>query len=1032
MKMKTMIAVVAMVAAFAFSAVADDVWYEGLDGVTVSGVGAASVTYRSESETAAWLDITVADGATATLTSLVNTSDPAVTISIQKLGGGKLAISSATAVSFLVEEGTLRIPGDNWGGHNANASSYTLTVHENGTVMAYSAHVPLPNVVMRGGRLVSYNEIPSSEQDLRVYKCWAMKHNIKVLPSQNGSPSVISGYASHIGHASYMPTFDIDAGAELQLDTMICNGWVSSGVPTISSFTKIGAGTLTFLRGGSISGVSTLKEGTLKFAAGASLGPDATLNTYAGTTIELEDGAAFDTPVNAAVSYTAAEYAVLTNCSIWVDAWQETAAEGASVSSIANRGTAGGSFAPPPSGYTSPCTFTANGVNGLPSYRFDGSNQTMQFSNLAYGTLEDPKHEIMILVAFEKKSYTVYRGLFSFALASNTANDNSSICTLYQQDNGENSFNLYNKSTSNAQVQNSLGTHYATNGVPSIFSFYCIGSDLTTRLDYHPNYNSNPTYNSNHNTDRSFDIAFDRMSIGGRKGAGEATSNPWDGAIGEVIVCTNYTSAALGTLQAYMKRKWLSGTKESRCGVAVIRVPQGTAAVTSLGGLSDGRTPPRLTKTGAGELMVGSVVSNSEVVVSEGVFSLIPTSVVSKIDVWMDAADEGTLTVENGEVVSVRNKGRAGGSFVRNMRYDVSGTLLTDLPTLSTMNGHTALGFDGTRALVLDSYTNHNDDATYTVFVAARVGDGANLGVSGNGADTSPFSLSSATNSVFDYDAPVGCHFETKTDGRIVFYGGVQGRTFSVTRPESMTAGAEFIFAHYNHNYGARSYLQTFTNGVAADSVTAKASDADRPYPAAIDVVSVGGRLGPKGTSFYRAAPLSSGMWIGQVGELIVCTRQPTADERAAILNYLRAKWCLAGDAPATPSAIETALVPSLDRNVTLTAAAGTELKSFAATQPLSGLALNGNATFTKGGDAASAMFDISGDLLLPANMTLRIFLEPTENMEADLIRFSGALGGSGTAWSIDAHRRKRWSVWPATGAIRIRYGLLGTKLILR
>ena len=54
MKMKTLIAAVAMAAAFAFSAVADDVWYEE-SGVTVSGTGAASVAYRSESETSAWL-----------------------------------------------------------------------------------------------------------------------------------------------------------------------------------------------------------------------------------------------------------------------------------------------------------------------------------------------------------------------------------------------------------------------------------------------------------------------------------------------------------------------------------------------------------------------------------------------------------------------------------------------------------------------------------------------------------------------------------------------------------------------------------------------------------------------------------------------------------------------------------------------------------------------------------------------------------------------------------------------------------------
>ena len=355
MKMKTLIAAAALAAAFAFSAVADDVWYEG-NGVTVSGTGAASVTYRSESETSAWLDITVADDATATLTSLVNTNSSSATLSIQKLGGGSLKIASPLAVSFLVEDGTLQVPGDCWGGHSANASAYTLTVHENGTVIGFS-HVPLPNVVMRGGRFVNYTEIPANEQGLRTYKCWAMKHLIKVLPSSNGTPSVISGYASHIGHASYMPTFDIDAGAELQLDTLICNGEVGGGVSKDSGFTKVGAGTLTFLRGGSLTGTTTLKEGTLKFAAGASLGPNATLNTYAGATIELEDGAAFETPINSALACTAAEYAVLTNCAIWADAWQETVAEGATVPTIVNRGTAGGAFTPPTSG--SPCTFTA-------------------------------------------------------------------------------------------------------------------------------------------------------------------------------------------------------------------------------------------------------------------------------------------------------------------------------------------------------------------------------------------------------------------------------------------------------------------------------------------------------------------------------------------------------------------------------------------------------------------------------------------------------------------------------------------------
>ena len=1020
MKMiKTMIAAVVLAAAFAFTAVAD-VWYEG-NNVTVSGTGTASVTYRSESATTAWLDITVADGATASLTSLVNTSDPAVTISIQKLGGGLLNIASPLAVSYTVEEGTLQVPNDCWGGHSEDASAYTLTVHENGTVKALG-HVPLPNVVMCGGRFDGYiDTVFDGEQKLRFYKGWALKHNIKVLPSSNG-PSVISSYACHIGHreAAFMPTFDIDEGAELQIDAMICNGAWGGETLVDSYFTKIGAGTLTFLRGGSITGKSTLKEGTLKFAAGASLGPDAKLNTYAGTTIELEDGAAFDTPINSSLSCTAAEYAVLTNCAIWVDAWQETATEGASVPTIANRGTVAGSFAPPSSGNA--CTFTANGVNGRPSYRFNGSNQSMLFSNLAYGTSSDPQNNVMLFIAFERNSYAQYRGFFSFALSSIALSDYQSDYTMYHQDNGETSFGLYNKS-----LANNIGTTKATNGTPCVLSFFSNSSKRRTEIDY-----IDGTNNQNNNSG-AFSVAFNRMVLGSRFAANCVPNNPWDGAIGEVIVCTNYDEATYNTILAYMKRKWHSGTRGEKCGVVAIKVPQGTAAATTVGGLSDGQTPT-LTKTGAGELMVNSVAADSDVVVSEGALSLIPTSVVSKIDVWMDAADEDTLTVADGEVVSVRNKGRAGGNFVKNLRAGVSDTVSPNLPLLTSMNGHTALGFDGTRALVLDSYTNHNDDTTYTVFVAARVGDGIDPTVSGSGRERSPFSLATAASAAFDYDAPVGCHIEPRDSGIVAVYGGVYGRAFSISGLANFKAGAGFVFAHYNYNYGALAYLQTFTNGAPAEAGMSHANH-ERPHPSAIDVVQVGGRLGPKGTSFYYGSASTANMWKGEVGELIVCTRQPTEAERAAILAYLRAKWFLPGGAATTPAAIETVLAPSLDRNVKVTAAGGTELKSFAATQPLSGLAVTGNATITRGGIATAAgytMFDIGGNLLLPASMTLRIATEPEENIKADLIRYSGSLDGSGTTWSIDAKRPSRWSIETAPGAIRVFYSIPGTMVIFR
>ena len=173
-------------------------------------------------------------------------------------------------------------------------------------------------------------------------------------------------------------------------------------------------------------------------------------------------------------------------------------------------------------------------------------------------------------------------------------------------------------------------------------------------------------------------------------------------------------------------------------------------------------------------------------------------------------------------------------------------------------------------------------------------------------------------------------------------------------------------------------------------------------------------------------------MWKGEVGELIVCTRQPTESERAAILAYLRAKWFTSGGDATTPSAIAQPIVPALDRNVKVAMSGGTELKSLAATQPLASLSVTGDATFARGGSSATSAFDISGDLLLPANMTLRMLFEPAENTYADLITWSGSLGGAGSSWSISASRPSCWTVETKPNAIRVRYTEPGMMLIVR
>jgi len=75
-------------------------------------------------------------------------------------------------------------------------------------------------------------------------------------------------------------------------------------------------------------------------------------------------------------------------------------------------------------------------------------------------------------------------------------------------------------------------------------------------------------------------------------------------------------------------------------------------------------------------------------------------------------------------------------------------------------------------------------------------------------------------------------------------------------------------------------------------------------------------------------------------------------------------------------------------------------------------------------------MFDVSGDVSLPAGMTLSIV--PGLEANADLINCSGTLNASDTSWNIDAKRPARWSVETKQNTIRALYTIPGTKLIVR
>ena len=75
-------------------------------------------------------------------------------------------------------------------------------------------------------------------------------------------------------------------------------------------------------------------------------------------------------------------------------------------------------------------------------------------------------------------------------------------------------------------------------------------------------------------------------------------------------------------------------------------------------------------------------------------------------------------------------------------------------------------------------------------------------------------------------------------------------------------------------------------------------------------------------------------------------------------------------------------------------------------------------------------MFDVSGDVSLPAGMTLSIVSGLEAN--ADLINCSGTLNASGTSWNINAKRPARWAVETKQNTIRAQYTKPGMMVIIQ
>ncbi|MBQ6338230.1 MAG: hypothetical protein IJI36_03710 [Kiritimatiellae bacterium] len=945
-----------------------------------------------------------------------------------------------TGSRWIIEEGVLRpCSGDMFAGHTGS-HNLVIEVHENGTFQLNNAghHLPVCAIVLRGGTLQGFRGQFLSNASYGVeggsrWKGWGLNGPITVLPSLNGQPSRIIARASHLRHGAdtVATVFDVHDGATLEVDALLEPGRLGSSTsPNAGNLVKTGGGTLKLLKPCAAKGLIDIREGTVELGPGVRFNPAATVNVSPNAKLVLGDKAQVVNAVDAASALCA-------SADVWLDASRLSLADGAAVNSVPNLGTAGGNFAK----FTwstsnariyefgnsatrkgqipAVPTFKAGGINGKGVLNFNG------IQALCLPTYTNKTQHLQVFYVSEWTYWTQgtgsqggmgkWGGPFSFANRSMTGDDNA-MKGVHSYQHGNTTV-----STIYAFPNNSAST--TVNGL-DVGTPYLVSSFLTHTNKgvtvYIDDNHAPQSARSAHNAACTGDVNVEFVCVGGRTTVGGGpqvwSSSPWVGSqdrmyigyIGEMLAFTRTLSAdEEEQILAYLKRKWFNSTvavpeetEKALANTVRIEVPEGAEAnyVANVAAATDG-AEFALAKTGAGTLRYGGAVAGGAILdVAEGGLKLKDGRLPAQVDVWIDAADASTLTLDaDSRVTNLVNKGAAGGSFVRNARRST----VPYGPTVKTgedgMNGNPALAFNGNEALVLNSYTNYTSPREVYVYLAARrtrydENTGASNG-GGHGKWASPLTLGSATATASDEMIKGVFHFSEGTSSVTADIG--NDKTDGIALPAN---GADYLLYFFNATNGY--YFAYETNATPA-AVPSKANSAQNNEAFAIDLVQLGSRLMTNGQAqWYGEEDTRNRCWYGDVGELVVTTMPLGEHQEAELLAYLRKKWLNKGSGSTMPPAWLTGMpaTPATDADTALVMADGTSLAHEAATQTLGALATDGTVDWTRiwGGATPFALFNVDGDVSLG---TVRLAPEPKPIQEKVL------------DWTGDLVNRATWKL---------------------
>lgn len=948
-----------------FVSAADPDWV-GEKGTTVTLAGGGLAVPRTEGSRIPFArGVVVAPGETGTLAgaaggdevyfSCTSVCFKAATLRLAPIGEGtaSFAISrngnySSYQSSGLATGGTLVVEpnaslgvydGDCFGGAD-HQTDITLHIREGGVVTSGGTHSPLTrNVILEGGGRITASKVPvnatlAGVETMTDPATWLnidLTRTLTVVPGSltGAAEAVIDTPHVHLAPMDQEAAFVVEEGATLVVDASLWPAHTQSN----RSLRKRGAGTMELRRPLNIGGHLVVEAGVIRLSGKTSIGSVAGLEVAPDARIELEDGTVLD-----ATPDWMSPGGFIASADVWFDATQLSGyANGATVSSTPNLGASGGTFGAFPFGndFGRP-TYAGSALNGKPAIYCRGGDWG---SGLYLGwTNRTDKMTVYLVMrwdGFENEVETgrqgrnywwhgpISMGPATFEDETFNGEDYSTGNRFYLQWSGDlGTFGCYGVGVNGSPSGKFDGE--MTADIPMAIGVVRDGKTMRARTwwtDAYPDFNET---NASHPA-----TAWDIGCIGlgtrlkWRNGkVGPNANRALKGWIGELIVFSRtLTDDETAYVERYLQRKWGKSEQAAVAAPSVdtpsvldVTVADGATATANLSGgvpsSGDRTTDRRLAKLGAGTLDVAGVATSVEQVdVREGRARLAPATGVAAI--WMDASDADTVTLaDDGEtVVSVRNKGLFGGAFTQNPHPNGTAPLCP-LPKYGAIGDLGAIKFDGNSALALEASPAETTRREF--FVCAALVRDSYVDDGGKGKWGGPLAFFSTSATVLDINGTTGFHTEDVLDdnGRSKINVNSKGG-FSGALKHDIADGTPYVFALWETSM-AGGWAAGKACGVdaanATNGVDSIAEVQGGTGPAMqYDIVQMGGRLCAGGAPQWNAVGNQwNRMWNGRIGEMIVFDRQPSRDQVAATLAYLRKKWLGAGEGSATPPAFLT------------------------------------------------------------------------------------------------------------------------------